>query len=90
MLYNQAMALKQKFALWLSKEQAEKFLVIYQRAKHKEGRTNYSEVIKELMGFPVEESLNPVTTPEDRQFLSGKLAKLPDTDFIKHKSKIAG
>lgn len=72
MAYNADMAdPKRKFALWLSKEQAERFQAVFLRAKAKDGRTNYSEVIKELMGFPPDEGIRPVTTDADRQYLSG-------------------
>lgn len=62
---------KRKFALWLSKEQAERFDAVFRRAKAREPRTNYSEVMKELLGFPVQEGVKPVTTKQDRDYLSG-------------------
>lgn len=72
MSYNTVMTeAKQKFALWLSKDEAEKFDVVYHRAKARDGRTNYSEVMKELMGFPPASGVKPVTTPADRAYLGG-------------------
>lgn len=79
MLYNDDMKnLKQKFALYLSKNEASKFMAVYANAKSREGRTNFSEVIRELMGFPPKEGTKPVTIPEDRDFLYGHLEVIRD------------
>ncbi|MBN1567956.1 MAG: hypothetical protein JXA73_08910 [Acidobacteria bacterium] len=85
MTYNADMEeLKRKYALWLSKEQAEKFSAIFERAKRMDGRTNYSEVIKELMGFRPDPGVSPVTFPEDREFLYGLRDTLPEMEKPSH------
>ncbi len=66
---------KRKFAIWLSEEQAILFDAVYRIAKARDGRTNYSEVIKELMGFKLPPDVKPVTTEADRKILAGNLSE---------------
>lgn len=87
MLHNADMSqLKQKYSLWFSEDQIRKFDIVYGRAfKRAHGRTNHSEVIKELMGFPLKPGQEPVTTDEDRLLL-GELLPSPSegNEFAKN------
>jgi len=81
---------KQKFSLWLPEEEAAKFLIIFRRAKSRDGRTNYSEVIRELMGFPCKEGIKPVTTAEDRESLSKDIDEFLNGKIQASKNPISG
>lgn len=80
MPYNATMeGKKRKFMVYLNSEQSSKLESVCRQAKMRDGRTNISEIIRELMGFPVEIGKSPVTTPEDREYLSGRRNSLPES-----------
>jgi hypothetical protein len=62
---------KQKFSLWLPLEAARRFDVILRRVKKdNRGRAEFGEIMRELMGFPLEEGEEPLLTAEDRLIIS--------------------
>ena len=90
MFYNADMSgHKQKIALYLPKEPARRFDLVFRRVKERnKGRADWSEVIRELMGFPLKEGEEPLVTDEDRQIIvSGCLEFTPE---IKQPTGTAG
>lgn len=69
-----------KYMVYLSAEDAKKFETVYARARKKaRGRTNFSEVIRGLMGYPPEPDQDELVDDSDRAYLGGKASQLPDT-----------
>lgn len=72
---------KQRYSLYLTKWQAQRFDAVfdhaYQRAR---GRVGYSEVMQELMGYPLPKGMEALLTPEDRAIISAPIDERIHTD----------
>jgi hypothetical protein len=66
---------KRKRALYLPDELLRRFEIVFLRVKDRNGgRAEFSAVVRELMGFPVEEGKRPLVIEEDREIIrSGSL-----------------
>lgn len=71
-VYNLLMAdpKKRKYMIYFREEEARRFEMVYARAlKNVNGRTNWSEIIKELMGFPLKEGIESAITDSERDII---------------------
>lgn len=67
----------QKFSIWFNHEQAKRFYAVWNLAKSRSrGRAKAAEVMKELMGFPLEEGTDAVVMESDRRIISEGLPAL--------------
>ena len=71
-----------KVFVYLKAQDAEKWDVLLKSILDRDPRTNGSEIIRELMGFPPRFEGRPITRQADRDFLAGKITTLESPEIV--------